>query len=316
MKKNLVSVDSGKFAIKGISNSTGKGEEFYLQSTHDETAEDVADPGSYVIEYGAHKYVFGPQASGRNRDIDKTGINHKLGAFIAIANLVDSGDEVDLVIGAPLSTFLQKSSREEFQQFMSSQENVSFKINNEPFEFKLNSVTVAPESSGLTFQETNYDLFNDDIVAVVDVGGLNTNISVYDDFNLIRSNCITINNGVYPLMESLRSELSALSGTRITEQQIRRIVKNGVLKVAGNVVDESSKVIKKKSVDTINQILNAAKDKDFDLMSFEKVIFTGGGSEDLRNYISGIVTHSKISDNCLYDNVYGWLELLKNTLED
>lgn len=316
MSRRLVAVDSGKYAIKGISDQTKPGDEFYLVGTYDETVEDVADSGSYVVEFGKHKYVFGSQASGRSRELDKKDTNHKLGAYLAISQLVENGDEVDLVIGSPLSVFLQKDNREDFKQFMSSQETINLVVNGTPFTFTIKSVTVAPESSGLTFQEKHYDLFNDDIVAVVDIGGLNTNISVYNNFNLVRSNCITLNNGVYPLMELLRSDLSALSGSRITEQQIRHIVKNGVLKLANVSVDGSSEIIKKKSVDTIKQILNAAKDKDFDLMTFEKVAFTGGGSHDLQTYISSLVPHAKISANCLYDNVYGWLELLKSTLEE
>lgn len=315
MARRKVSIDSGKFAIKGISDDTKRGEEFYLIGTYNETNEDIADEGSYVIEFDNYKYLFGNQASERSRELDKKEINHKLGAFLAISNLVDNGDEVDLIIGSPLSVFLQKENRIDFQRFMSSQENISLKINNKPFNFTLKSVTVAPESSGVTFQDKNSELFDNDIVAVVDIGGLNSNISVYDNFNLVRENCVTLNNGVYPLMERLRSELSSLANTRITEQQIRYIVKNGVLKIAGSVVNESPSIIKKHSNQAIKQILDASKDKDFDLLSFEKVIFTGGGSEDLRTYITRLIPHAKFSTSPLFDNVYGWLELLNNTIE-
>ena len=302
----IISVDSGKYDTKAcLKLKDGKVEKIRFRTKMDDTLEEKAsDARSCVLEYNGRKVIIGEEAETADYTKSKAKDIHKLSTYAAIAQLVSDGDEVGLIIGCPLSIYMNVEERKAYKEFMIDEGSATVVLNGRTKSFTIKNVIVCPEGSGIIYKNPNK--YKDSLVGIVDIGGLNSNNCVYDRLTPIKSSSFTTNLGANIMRNELRQALnSAFPEVNLQEWQIEDIIRKGYIKSRR---EESSEIISDFLQKHVNNILQECVKKGWDIDNID-LTFVGGGSKLFEKEIKKIVSDAVISENAEWDNAEGFLEV-------
>lgn len=299
----FVSVDSGKYATKGVMKiEDGKNKTIIFRTKMDPTKEEKSsDKKSFVVEYKGERYLIGESAETVDYEKSKAKKIHKIATYAAIGYLVDDGDEVVLTIGCPIAIFYNVDERNQYKKFMHDESEISIYINGVTKKFTIRKVIICPESSGIIYKNPNK--YKDKLVGIIDIGGLNTNCCVYDRLAPVRSTHFTTNLGANILRNELKQYLnSVFPDANLQDWQMEHIIKNGYIK---SHKEESKKVIAEFLQMHVNNIIEEAKKKNWDIKNID-LIFVGGGSKLLEREIKNVIPDAEVSETAEWDNAEGF----------
>lgn len=298
----VLSVDSGKYATKAIIKLEDGDKKIIFRTKMDSTMEEKsADKRSCVMVYNDDRVLIGETAETVDYDKTKAKKIHKYCTYSAIAQLVENGDEVILTIGCPLSIFNNVEERNQYKKYMHDKGELNIKINGNEKTFTIKKVIVCPESSGIVYKNTMK--YKGKLIGVIDIGGLNTNCSIYDNLAPIKSTCFTTNLGANIMRNELKQHLNSIfPEINLQDWQMEYIIKDGFIK---SNKEESKKIIKDFLQKHINNIIGEAKRKGWDINNID-FIFVGGGSKLLEGEIKNVIPDAEISDTAEWDNVEGF----------
>lgn len=292
--RRKISVDSGKYSTKAIrKKSNDKPEESLVFMTKaDETDTDfgtLCSGNTYRVEFNGKKYLVGDNAVHDSFVETKAEEIHRLCTYTAIAKLVDNGDEVSLVVGCPLSIFSNKEARKQYASFMKGSGEITIRVNNLVRHFTIVKVLVLPESAGVVY--LNYNGYINKTVAVIDMGGLNTNGAVYKSIAPIPSTIFTTRLGGKEMVKSLLDILNTRLNLTVPIQmyQMDEIMKKGYVpsRTSKDLEEQSRKIIHEYRLQHIRNLYDACVSHDWSLDSLE-IIFVGGTSLLLKDEIKEV----------------------------
>lgn len=296
----IIAVDSGKFAGKACYNNGGKIENVYLRNKvdiMDNASYDAIDSKTYNVKFNDVNYIIGDEANTNDLSTTKVAFNHKIMAYTLIGKCLPSSkmEKVNLVISLPIVEFKNKDTKNKFIEDLRGDDGlIKIKINNEERQFYLESVTILPESCGIVYQ--NLDRFRNDYIYIIDVGGLNGNFSVFNNNKLDRDLSFTGNYGGMILHNEIRDALNTEESANYQQFEVEKAILNKN-KVAEKIIKLNIKEMK-------NELLG----KGWNLNNKDnKVIFTGGCVNILKDYIGDYFINYEISKNNQFDNVLGML---------
>lgn len=294
-----VTVDSGKDSTKACQGDIKTRFKTRVARRSDLNQVDMKE--AFMVTYNGEAFVVGDSVNIQpDLEISKTTIEHKVCIYSAIAQLVPNGSVVNLVIGIPVLLFLDEETRSEYVSFMSQpadQEWTEIVVKGEPHYFKINQVKALPESSGYIF--SNYKDCLDDLVGVVDIGGLNINGCVYSRLNPVHQTCFTINKGGHHLRSDIRQKLI---------QQLRRDIQDYQMdNILGKPKKSEAPIIKEVIGNYINLILTEMRAKNWDISEDGiPVVLTGGTSQIIGKYADEFFPVLTLSQTPVWDNVTGF----------
>lgn len=304
----VIAVDSGKFATKAIKKcKDGTMKKVLFRTKMDETDEKyTADKDSYVIEYDGKRYLVGQTAETVDFEKNKAKLIHKLCTYAAISSLMEDEDKdakIVLAIGCPLSIFMNVEERNSYQNyFMPLDGSVNLKVNGTDRSFMLRNVVVCPESSGVIYRSPKD--YKNQLIGIIDIGGLNTNCCVYDCLNPIKSTSFTTNQGANVLMNEVKQLLnSKFVDANIQDWQMINVLKDGYIK---SNKQESRVLISDYLSKHINKVLEECAKKGWDLKNID-LMFVGGGSLMLEKEIKKSIPDAIVSGTAQTDNVEGFM---------
>lgn len=152
--------------------------------------------------------------------------------------------------------------------------------------FNIDKVAVLAEGF-VSFYSLEDDIKDD--ILIIDVGSRTINYSSFIDGKIEKS--FTEKLGVLDLYSTIKDIQNSYGGDYV-EEDIERLIKNNKI-----VVD--SKIY----LDFLKDILNRTKSK-INIKSYNKVIFTGGGSITIKDYIEAN-TPAIVLEEAIYSNVVG-----------
>jgi len=140
--------------------------------------------------------------------------------------------------------------------------------------------------------------------AIIDMGGRTVDIAVIQNYNLDVSRSSTIEVGMLDVQDSLRDYLQREYEVELKTHQLNRAMNEGVLRLYGKDQDVSHWVeeAKKEIVPRIKAEVMRRLGKGADL---DQVIFTGGTSAALQEYLAGWFPHQIISKDPAFGNARG-----------
>lgn len=332
----IVGVDSGKHRTKAVLLKNSEVvKRFSINTKASEyTEEKSLTPSSFAVRVDNKTLLVGDQSASFSATTSKALDLHRYSTLLAVSKLVENGDHVALAIGCPVNLYLSHEKRESYLRFMAgvaSHEQVDFKnlnkeisffVNGEPFSFTLSKLFVAPESSGFLIKYEQRYLGKN--VAIVDIGGLNVNGAIYESVDMelegepvqflqmLESSTFTLDDGGNIFSTHLMDVLNREYDARISPNQMRRIIKEGSIKIDK---DASARLItseKRKFFDNIKQQMEARK---WSLRTLD-FIFIGGGSLLFSDDIMKVpeFRDAEISPTAEYDNVEGFALLVEDSL--
>lgn len=191
---------------------------------------------------------------------------------------------------------------------MQNKDQLISKLQNKEFNFKYNgkdiiasihNVLILPEGYVSYFSLNSSDKKGS--VALVDIGSRTVNLVVLYNGKIQKINTIPI--GTYNFFSKIK-DIENGKGQRFFEEDIKRLIDEGIIKV-----------YQKQYVEFLNNILESIK-PIINLATY-KVIFTGGGSIMLAEYINQLkLPNFKIHEEAIYSNIIGAMEASKIMLKD
>jgi len=305
--ERIIAVDPGKFAIKMA--TSGGSEVLTLRSklyTLNDNEQFDPQGNSVFITYDGTNYIIGDQGVAVDQDFSKETILHKIGLMAALTKFIQDGDSVRLVLGCPASIYKDKAAREHYRDFMTDNGNLKFETNTDKYDISIISTLVLPESSGAPYVYPQY--FKDSRVAVVDIGGLNLNFSVYNNLVLELDSMRTVNYGGYMIEDLVKDKFSGRFGVALSQPDYEQVLLNDGLFKNGAIIPESTELLHELLHEFAADISKVVKSFDYDL-SLMKVLFIGGSSALLKDSITEFIPHAMIRNDCAHVNVSGFLKV-------
>jgi hypothetical protein len=306
-----VAVDSGKYATKAMTlRPDGTEKSLVFRTKMEETIRNEAQGQSYIVEYGGKRYLLGEQAESNSAKSSKAEDLHKIATYAALHQLCNSGDEIVVAIGCPLSVYENPESKNAYKEFMFPSKQISIKVGDTTKHLVIRSVIVLPESSGIIFLEP--EKYGKSLIAVIDIGGLNINCSTYNHGVPVLSTLYTDTLGSNVLTQNLKNALSTMYNIDIPQWIMDEILKEGYVvdNTRENGIKEGSREFiadfKKKHVQTI---LKKCEANGWNL-SMMRLVFTGGTSEMLAEEIKSVLPGATIYPNGSNVNVRGFLKAI------
>ncbi|WCK57027.1 ParM/StbA family protein (plasmid) [Aneurinibacillus sp. Ricciae_BoGa-3] len=301
-----VVVDSGKFATKAVGRVDGEKKTLYFETKMDKTEESTTTADNcYVVRFDGQSHIIGRIASRNDFETTKAKELHKLSIYTAIHQLIDDNDNVDLVVGCPISVYTEMEMRKEYLEFIKGDGTIQLTVNGVTKTFKIVKINAFPESSGYVFK--HMDEFLGNMIAVVDIGGLNTNCCQYEGLDMLPGTDFTYNLGANVLRTELKKTLNKKFGVNLSDKQVELAIKDREIK---KDPERSKKLINQFLMEHVEKLMESMKENQWDVENLD-FVFLGGGSLLLADEIKAIFGDEVIiSENAVWDNAEGFAEMI------
>lgn len=309
MANKIIAVDPGKFDIKAAYSSNTGVEKLSFRSMLYPLKPDEqfdVDKDSVYISYNGGRYILGTQGRDSDMTLKKDTVLHKVGLMAILSRIIQEGDSINLVLGCPASIYKDKSARMAYKDYLTDKGIISFDTGRNKFEVTFTNVLVMPESGGAPFCYP--DVFENERVTVVDIGGLNMNLSTYNNGAMDFDSLQTINYGGYELERRINTRFSAKYGEALSQANVQDIIKHGGIVINGQLEPDSKALLESIYEDFISEIPNKIKSLGYNL-SLTTAVFIGGTSSLLGDRLKAVVPHAIIKDDAKWANVLGFLKV-------
>lgn len=310
----LISIDAGKDSTKYCyKNAFGiqKGK-FRTKVQKVENLGVDLTPGTFLMDYNGSQYLIGDMVDENkvNFDLSKESIEHKLAVYLAVYKVLSDipCSKVKLSVGIPINLYKNIKFREEMKKYILNNKFVSAKINNKNIKFFIEDVLVLPEACGNVY--SNLYEYRDIRATIIDIGGLNVNICQYTNATPNLNSMLTCNLGANILKNKIAKELGEKYGIIISPEDIKQILQDGALYLDGEEQPESKKIIKNIMKTHLNEIINFTKQNGISLNNNGKLVFAGGGSLLLKEFIKEKFKNGEICENSQFANVLSAYKIL------
>lgn len=313
MKKIILSADIGKYETEltgrdiDLTSDDRKVVRFRTKMYDLADGDIDVEGNSHLVEFNKKKYIVGEQGQEKSEDTSKTEFLHQLACYTAITQFLEPGtkdNEIYMVLACPMSVLLIKEAKEEYKNFIKGDGVIKITVDGNNYEFEIKDITIKAEGSGILYLEPN--LFKDQTVAIVDLGGLNMGMSLYVNMVCKKDDRFIEECGTDRLIEITREKLSVYKNGNLVKRDIaEKALKEGGLKKAGKLDTESVEYIKKTKEEYYKEVMKIIKEHKVDVDQLDRVIFVGGTTEHIKENISKNLEHAYIPSNPQLSTVEG-----------
>lgn len=310
IESKLISIDPGKYATKAIAlnrNNTMEKVYFRTKVFKLNNGMDIDAQGkSFKVGLDGKEFIIGDQGEEIDYTIDKANLNHKLATYTATTQLLEGFKAVKLTIGCPTSVYRNKELRNDYRDYIWNDGSVKIEVNNKTHSFLIENVLVLPEGSGIVY--TRPELFKNKRVAVIDLGGLNMNFTIYDSLIPQPSSMFTLNHGYAEIETRLTNELNSTYGIALTSSDVQNVVRQGGVKIKGTIDPRSTQIIDGIIDQYMLKLIQEARKNNFNLDMMD-IVFVGGTSLLVHDKIKQYLPHAIIVENAQWTNVEGFYKV-------
>lgn len=253
-----------------------KDERFIVES---KIEEGVSTFGDETLKFNGKNYIIGEEADDYDYSFTKNNLHHKLMIYYCLAKHFESDTDFDLIVGCPLSTYINKEEQEKYSRsIMNDGKPIIVEYRGKKKVLNINSVIIAPENIGGYIND--YSLSKKQIRGVVDIGGLNINCGVYNKGVPVKSKMFTLNLGIHILIKNIQQAV-----LRENEKLIDNYMCKHYLQNMEDLDEKLYKVFDRECVKFISLIEKSLIKNDWELEHLN-MRFIGGGSILLEKYIN------------------------------
>ena len=304
-----IAVDTGKFATKALMRRTDGTERFLsFRTKMQETRKTEVKGKSFIVEYKNKRYLLGEQAEVISSKTTKAEEMHRIATYTTLAQLADSGDNIVVVLGCPLSVYENAESKRQYKEYMFPERQIHIKVNDTTKHLNITSVIVLPESSGVIYLEQ--ELCEKAVVGIIDIGGLNVNCCVYNKTVPVLPTLYTDNLGSNVLLQELKNALAIKYNEDIPDWMMEDVLTQGYLTdnmSLDGVRVGSREFIREFKQNHIHKIIQKCEANHWNLRT-TRLIFSGGTSELLKEEIKTLLPGATILAEPAKANVRGFLK--------
>lgn len=217
---------------------------------------------------------------------------------------------IDIILATGLPLVHYGKQKDKFRQYF-IRNNIKFEYNQNEYTVNIVDNRVYPQSYAAFI--TEYSNYKDvPVLNLIDIGGYTIDSLMVEKGILNIRSCHSMMMGVITLISDIQQELLK-NNINLTEIQIQDAIMNEEILVFDEAV---TGIIKKKSELYAIKMIDQIIEKGFELRNI--TVFTGGGSELLRNIIKkdNRLKYVEFLNDSSFSNAKGYLTLLKQQFKD
>lgn len=313
MKKIILSADIGKYETEVVGRDIELTSEDirtirFRTKLYDLSSGYIDVEGnSHLVKFGDKNYIIGEQGQDKSEDTSKTQFLHQLACYTAITQFIEPGtkeNEIYMILACPLSVLLIQDAKEEYKKFIKGDGPIKITVDGKDYEFEIKDVLIKAEGSGIIYLEP--ELFNNQVVGIVDLGGLNMGWSLYNNKVCKKDDRFIEECGTDRLIDIVREQLAFYKkGNLVNKEIAEKALNEGGLKKGGKIDNESTKYIDKAKELYFGEVLKFIKAHKFNIDELDRVVFVGGTSQHIKENITNKLSHAYIPVNSQLSTVEG-----------
>lgn len=320
MKEHVyIGIDCGKYATKGLLEYRGK-THIVLFRTKMQTTNDLGlelGANSYKVDFEGQQYLLGDGVSEDYGDfnLSKESLVHKLAIYTALVELMKKANisfhnaQLHVAINAPINVYKNQHLKTSYKEYMENKSRtISIRVNEKSYMFNLSNLTICFEGMGLVYE--NQKDYSNHSSAILDLGGLNTTMCIFNGIQPNFNSMIVSNLGSSSLKAKIERELVEKYGLPISLNDLEQIIQKGYFTHFGKKIEESKSLIRKIKNNHLDSIINFGKQHGY-TFNQDKIYFVGGGSNLLSGEIKNAFPNASIVINPQFANVKSFLEIVK-----
>jgi len=320
MRKIILSADIGKYETEVI------GRDVELTSDSIQTVRfrtkmyDLSDGyidvegNSHLVEFNNKSYIIGEQGQDKSEDTSKTQFLHQLACYTAVTQFLEpgtEGNEIYMTLACPLSVLLIQDAKEEYKQFIKGDGVIKITVDGKEYQFEIKDIMIKAEGSGIIYLEPN--LFTEQVVGIIDLGGLNMGWSLYNNKVCKKDDRFIEECGTDRLIDLVREQLAIYrKGNLVNKEIAEKALNDGGLKKAGKIDNESTVYIDKAKEIYFEEVLKHVKAHKFNIDELDRVVFVGGTPQHIKENITSKLSHAYIPVNSQLSTVEGLYKVAFN----
>ncbi|MNT54763.1 hypothetical protein D3C72_1919470 [compost metagenome] len=145
---------------------------------------------------------------------------------------------------------------------------------------------------------------------IFDIGSLNVNIQEFNNLVPVYEKMLTADLGVNILRSKVADKLSTQYGMTVTDADVEAIYRDKYLIINGEKMEESKQIVDQLMANHVKDIFNYAPSRKVSFSNTE-VIFVGGGSLLLKEYLINEYPTAAISNDAQMSNALSFLTILE-----
>ncbi len=326
--RKLVAIDAGKkdtkVCIYDENTNTTTAFKYSTKMSEGSFEDDSLESSTAIVEIDGKTYKIGPGALKQAEfTTSKTTEIHKNCILTALAMCCE-GDEVnefDVAIGLPVNEWSDVKKRNEYKLYSLPEGEIHIRLKTRsdgPIcekKFKICSRYVFIESQGALFLDCATE-FIGKTAAVIDIGSLNINCTIWDAHQLDKEASLTDELGGNVLVSSLSQMLSS-AFSRCSENYVEKLLRLPPeerylhpTRPNPQIESESKALIEEHLLDHVREIKRKCDARKWSL-DYMKLVFIGGTSDLLRKEITEVFGEEVyIPEHPEFANAIGFLRIL------
>lgn len=278
-----IAIDTGKRTTKVVYEAKGNTSlRLTFETAMKENVAMTQDPTNHIVEYKGMKYLIGSQArTFIEVENTKNTQTHKMCVLTALALACNNGDTVNVAIGCPLDVFFNEQERLSYRNNMLPLGKHTITVDGVKKTIEILSSEVFPECYGALYLKRKD--FKDEVINVVDIGGLNLNAAIFRNGVLQEGSIVTLQRGGIVIAEESLKELKNVSDPHVKSalenlkaESIEFEIQKGFMKN----IPESKEIFARVRQSTVEDIYNILRKHDYNFIN--QFYFMGGTSYLLR----------------------------------
>lgn len=263
---------------------------------------------SHKVVYGDKELIVGEQGNDRSFNTSKTEFLHQISAYTAITQFLKPNSKdnvVNLGLACPITVLKSDVAKQEYKDLIKGDGPIKIEVDDKKYEFTINEILLKAEGSGILYLAP--ELFKKKKVAVVDFGGLNMTVTVFNNGTCVNpeTDRFAEEHGQIALVNLMVSELTAYKNGNIVPYNVAEEALDRGYMLKGGKKDSESIEIINRAKQKFLQIAKTKMDSHGVNMDYlDNVIFIGGTTEHLREQISEIA-NAQTTDNSQWATTEG-----------
>ena len=295
MKNKVIAVDAGKAETKVVAI----GEETQVVRDHFPTA--IGNSGDGRVDLLDNVHTFSSKTLGSigkevkigcdelpikaDDDYSKDADINRICTLYGIAKNVVPGETVNVVVGCPLSIYKEKDKRMEYGQNIVPNGRIECVVDGKPIEFSVDKRLVCAESTGILTMHPEFFSKKDYDAAIIDMGGLNMNITAINNSNVIIETSHTSRHGGRMLCRQIQRHLMD-HGLDIEDTQILNSIMRGFINHRDPDRKEESRIIIGQAVGSFIDEIDRTLRNSWSNLDTLELFFIGGTSFLLKDFLA------------------------------
>lgn len=262
------------------------------------TDEDINN--NLILEYENKKYAIG--IGNNTLDIRKTNnAIYRICTMAALAQCIENIEEFKITTALPMIHYKNKEFREQFKEYIAEPNIINVKLNNNKKIIVIKDIIVFMQGASALYAY-NPEQYKNNIIAVIDVGGLTINGCIFEDLKPIVDSIFTINAGMLVLYSKIKNTLNEKQCSNIQDYKIPYLI---------NQQEDFIKEI----VDThFEGVIKEMRAKNWSIETLP-MLGIGGGILKIKDTINKYLPKIKITNNPIYDNAIGLYNIAKTIFQ-